>query len=225
MTSRPARRRLRYGRAQGPPKLAVMVKAPVAGRVKSRLARILGAVRAAAFYRICARQVVMRLAGDPRWELTAFVTPDRASGAVIRFGLGLGAVPVHAQGQGDLGGRMQRIFDRAAPGPVIIIGTDIPAIKPAHVAAAFAKLRGQDAVLGPTADGGYWLVGLSRCPRVLRPFAHVRWSTPHALADTLGGLKGARVARCDELRDVDDEQDYLANARVRGRLILGSLSP
>ena len=198
-----------------------MLKAPVAGRVKSRLARGLGAVRAATFYRSCARLVVMRLADDPRWELSAYVTPDQCSESGTRCGLGLGAVPVRTQGQGDLGERMQRIFDRVAPGPVIIIGTDIPAIKRAHVAAAFAKLRGRDAVVGPTQDGGYWLIGLSRCPRVLRPFAHVRWSSPDALADTVEGLAGARVARCEELRDVDDEQDYLATSTTRGRLILG----
>lgn len=198
-----------------------MVKAPVAGRVKSRLARSLGTVRAAAFYRCCARLVVMRLAGDPRWELSVHVTPDGSPTSAIRRGLGLGAVPVHGQGQGGLGMRMQRIFDRAPPGPVIIIGTDIPGIERAHVAAAVSQLRGRDAVVGPTADGGYWLIGLSRRPRVRSPFAQVRWSSPHALADTLDGLAGTRIARCHELRDVDDDQDYHATAKVRGRLILG----
>jgi glycosyltransferase A (GT-A) superfamily protein (DUF2064 family) len=63
-------------------------------------------------------------------------------------------------------------------------------------------------VFGRAADGGYWLVGLRRTPRVLAPFTNVRWSGPHALADTLRNLNGRRVAFAATLSDVDCEEDY-----------------
>ena len=107
------------------------------------------------------------------------------------------------QGGGDLGVRMQHIFDWKPPGPVVIVGTDVPAIRPAHIAEAFRLLGRHDAVFGPATDGGYWLVGLRRRPRVSCPFANVRWSSPHALSDTLTNLECRTVAFVATLSDVD----------------------
>ena len=120
------------------------------------------------------------------------------------------------QGGGDLGARMQRIFDRGPAGPMLIVGTDVPGIRPAHIAEAFRLLGRHDAVFGPATDGGYWLVGLRRHPRVLRPFADVRWSSPHALADTLANLEGRAVAFVATLSDVDDASDLRLNAPSSG---------
>jgi glycosyltransferase A (GT-A) superfamily protein (DUF2064 family) len=114
---------------------------------------------------------------------------------------------------------MQRIFDRAAPGPVVIVGTDVPDIAGAHVHAAFRLLGGHDAVVGPAADGGYWLVGLKRRPHVPQPFGGVRWSTPSALADTLTNLRGHRVASLGTLSDVDVPDDLARCAATSGRLV------
>jgi glycosyltransferase A (GT-A) superfamily protein (DUF2064 family) len=125
------------------------------------------------------------------------------------------------QGRGDLGRRMQRLFDRLPPGPVIIIGSDIPAIAPERIAEAFALLGRHDAVLGRALDGGFWLIGLKRSPRVLASFAHVRWSGPHALGDTLANLTGARVAFTATLCDVDTREDYLSLCASAARLVSG----
>jgi glycosyltransferase A (GT-A) superfamily protein (DUF2064 family) len=75
-----------------------------------------------------------------------------------------------------------------APFPrAILIGSDIPGLGPADIAAGFRALGKADAVFGPALDGGYWLVGFGpRRPHC--PFAKVRWSSPHALADTLANL-------------------------------------
>lgn len=108
---------------------------------------------------------------------------------------------------------MQRLFQRLPPGPAIIVGGDIPAIRVAHVAHAFRLLGKSDAVFGRAPDGGYWLVGLRRSPRVLAPFAGVRWSGPHALADTLRNLEGRHIAFAATLSDVDTEENY---RRLRG---------
>jgi len=112
------------------------------------------------------------------------------------------------QGRGDLGQRMQRIFDRCSRGPLIIVGTDIPFITREIIAKAFRELRRADAVFGRAEDGGYWLVGLNRRPRRLAPFENVRWSSPHALADTLRNLRAYRVAFAETLFDIDTEADY-----------------
>lgn len=196
--------------------LVIMVKVPVAGRVKTRLARQVGANEATRFYRHTLHAVVRRLAVDPRWRTILAVAPDTGmpSPALPRLGL---RVP---QGQGDLGRRMQRLMQLPRPGPLLIVGTDIPAIRRSHIADAFRRLGGNDAVFGPTPDGGYWLVGLSRTPRIRRPFTQVRWSSAHALADTQANLSSARSRLTAPLADVDGPEDF---ARVRGwfgRLVL-----
>lgn len=189
-------------------RLVIMAKAPVAGRVKTRLAREIGTVAATALYRRIAAAVVGRLARGP-WQTIVALAPDRAA---RERGAARGVV-VEPQGRGDLGRRMQAAIDRQPPGPVVVIGTDIPAIRPHHIREAFRALGGHDAVIGPAGDGGYWLVGLRRMPRPIRPFAKVRWSTPDALADTLENLEACSVARAATLYDVDTAEDF---ARVSG---------
>lgn len=193
-----------------------MAKLPAAGRVKTRLAREAGVVRATWFYRHALAAVVQRVAPGP-WRTELAITPDSACHAR--------GWPAHIvrepQGAGDLGRRIQRIADRSGAGPVVIIGSDVPGIGRAHVAAAFRALADHDAVLGPAADGGYWLVGLAGCAkRRWRPFAGVRWSSPHAFADTLRNLAGARVAVLTELRDVDGRADLETAGATCGRRVL-----
>jgi rSAM/selenodomain-associated transferase 1 len=192
--------------------LVIMAKSPVAGRVKRRLTREVGEVAAIRFYRTCLSHAVLRLARDPRWRTVLAVDPDRDVAASAGPSRKLiGRLP---QGEGDLGRRMQRLFAYLPPGPAIVVGSDIPAIRAAHIADAFRRLSRADAVFGKAPDGGYWLVGLKRTPKVLRPFAGVRWSSPHALADTLGNLRSRRVAYAATLSDVDDAEDF---RRERGR--------
>ena len=197
-------------------RLVIMVKVPQVGRVKTRLAGQIGAVRAAWFYRHTAAAVLARLSGAGSWQIVLAVAPD--SGVAQPFWPQ--AIVRTAQGGGDLGRRMQRTMHRQPPGPVIIIGTDIPAIAPAHIAAAFRALGGNDAVFGPATDGGYWLVGQKRRPRELEMFARVRWSSPRALNDTLGNLPGCRIGFVATLSDVDDAHEWRAVAAWCGRRIL-----
>ncbi|MFZ1103750.1 MAG: TIGR04282 family arsenosugar biosynthesis glycosyltransferase [Hyphomicrobiaceae bacterium] len=180
-----------------------MAKAPVAGRVKTRLAREAGLATAVRFARHRVAALVQRVGTDARWSTVLAVVPDSAtlSRAWPR------GVPLMPQGGGDLGQRMQRLLGRGPPGPVVIVGTDIPDVARGHIAAAFALLGRHDAVLGPAEDGGYWLIGMRRRPRVLRAFARVRWSGPHALGDTLANLRGHSVALMPTLRDVDTAAD------------------
>lgn len=190
-------------------RLVIMVKEPVAGRVKTRLAKGIGTVAATAFFRTQVASLAGRVGRDPRWETLLAVAPDTALASRA-----LPRLPRIAQGLGDLGQRMRGVFRRAAPGPVLIIGADSPSVTAADIWDAFRALGQADAVLGPTPDGGYWLIGLRRLPRILEPFEGVRWSSATTRRDTLDNLAGVDVGMLRQLDDVDEASDL---ARIGGR--------
>jgi len=184
--------------------LVVMIKAPRAGRVKTRLGRDIGMTAAAWWFRHQSAALLRRIT-DPRWQVVLAVAPDRA---VHDGGIWPRGLPRQPQGAGNLGNRMRRQMVSAPPGPVCVIGADIPGITRARIWRAFTALGTHDAVFGPAEDGGYWLVGVrnsSRVPRQL--FQGVRWSSPQALEDTMRSLAGARIAQVDVLADVDTVAD------------------
>lgn len=186
--------------------LVVFAKAPRLGTVKSRLASEIGAVAAWTFYRRTLVSVLRRLRAGASWHCWLAVTPDRSAGVP---GLWPAGWSVIAQGTGDLEVRMSRVMRDLPPGPAVIVGTDIPGLRRGHVKAAFAALGRRDAVFGPAADGGYWLVGLRRRPRIPEVFADVRWSSEHALADTVANLgPEATVGYLETLEDVDDGEAF-----------------
>ncbi|HLI12930.1 MAG TPA: TIGR04282 family arsenosugar biosynthesis glycosyltransferase [Alphaproteobacteria bacterium] len=192
--------------------LVVMAKAPRLGRVKRRLAQGIGQRAAFAFYSRTLALLLRRLGHDGRWRLWLYVAPDRAVHRGCRWPRGL---PRRRQGAGDLGARMRRPLRELPPGAVVIIGADIPDLARRHVAAAFRCLGSHDAVFGRAADGGYWLIGVRRRPHLPRLFYKVRWSTAHALADTLAAFdRRHRIGFLEELEDVDDAASY---ARFRER--------
>ena len=193
-----------------------MVKEPAAGRVKTRLAREIGAVQATAFYRKTLFAVLRRLARPGRWKTELDITPDAAVASPI-WPKGIAR---RAQGRGDLGERMQRVMDSSPPGPVIVIGTDVPTVTCAHIQAALKALGSNDAVFGPSPDGGYWLVGLKRRPRVPRAFTSVTWSSRDTLEHTLANLAGLSVAQTATLADVDQAEDLAQVGGALGRVVL-----
>jgi hypothetical protein len=192
-------------------RLVIMVKAPRIGQVKTRMARDIGAVEAWRVYRTMSANLIGRLAADRRWRTALAVTPDDSVDAAF-WPPGIARI---MQGPGDVGARMQRLVDRFAPAPIVIVGSDIPGLSQTQVSAAFRALRRADLVFGPAADGGYWLVAARSAARPPRLFDNVRWSGPHALADTLKNADGLKVALLDELEDLDDAAAY---RRWRGRL-------
>ncbi|MGH7064139.1 MAG: TIGR04282 family arsenosugar biosynthesis glycosyltransferase, partial [Stellaceae bacterium] len=160
--------------------LVLFLRAPMLGGGKRRLARDIGDVAAVHFERRMLALLLRRLARDRRWRLQVALTPRRRLRAA-----GVASV---IQGGGDLGQRMQLALAAAPPGPVVLVGADIPDLRAAHIAAAFRLLGRHDLVFGPAVDGGFWLIGARRRPRLPPLFAAVRWSGPHALADTLASL-------------------------------------
>jgi hypothetical protein len=190
--------------------LVVFLRAPQRGAVKRRLAAGIGGAAAFRFYASQSRTLIRRLGDDHRWSLVLAATPD----ALARRGRFWPATSRGwsrvGQGGGDLGARMARMFERLPPGPVVIVGSDIPGIDASLVARAFDRLGRHEAVFGAADDGGYWLIGLARrrlAPRALarRLFRGVRWSGPHALADTRRNLPaGAEAPPLAVLEDVDE---------------------
>ena len=192
--------------------LVVFARAPRYGTVKRRLARDIGPLGALRFHREATGALLRRLGRDPRWTCRLAVTPD--AWAQRPGGLWPPCTALLAQGGGDLGRRMGRVLVSLPPGPVVIVGSDIPGIRAGHVAAAFAALGAHDWVLGPAADGGYWLIGARRRPHLRLPFAGVPWGSDRALAETLAGLGGAKVALLETLADVDSAEDLRRLAAV-----------
>lgn len=182
-----------------------MVKEPRTGRVKTRLGRDIGMVAAAWWFRHQTTRLLRQIE-SARWQTILSVSPDTAA---LRSRVWPHHLPRWPQGHGDLGARMARALRRAGEGPACVIGADIPGVTKKHIASAFHALGDHDAVFGPAADGGYWLIGLKH-PRRQHPdmFHGVRWSTRHALADSRASLPSHyRVAEIAVLRDVDTIDD------------------
>lgn len=177
----------------------VFARAPRLGTVKRRLARDIGDRAALRFHRRTLIALLRDLKACRRFDVVLAVTPDRST-----FRLGVAVARID-QGHGDLGCRMTRALRRYRN--VALMGCDIPDAGAADVQAAFRRLGTADAVFGPASDGGYWLIALGpRRPSNL--FGDSRWSTKHALADTLLQFRRHRIGFIRELSDIDTHADY-----------------
>ncbi len=186
------------------PALVIMLKEPRPGRVKTRLGRDIGATAAAWWYRHHAASLIRRLK-HPGWEMMLAVSPDKDG---MRSRVWPANVARIMQGGGNLGDRMKRMFRAAGRRPVCIIGSDIAGLERAHIARAFRALGSSDIVFGPAPDGGFWLVGVKNgrlAPK--RLFEEVRWSSAHALSDSVASVPGSRLAYVDCLNDIDTADD------------------
>jgi len=180
---------------------------PVPGLTKTRLIPALGTLAAADLQRRLTEQAVAGLAGNCTAPLSfAFTGGTREQ---VRRWLGRFKIQAVAQPEGDLGRRMRRVLDQAldkGARQAVLVGTDVPGLTAGHVRMAFEALAGHDLVLGPSADGGYWLVG---CRRPLDLFDGIAWGTPEVLARTLAAAQkqGLSTALLPELQDIDTEAD------------------
>jgi uncharacterized protein len=198
--------------------ILVLLKAPRAGLVKTRLARDLGKDRAAAVYRAFLADQLAWVARFHGAAKRLHVTPAGAGPECLRL-LPAGRrrrFRVAPQSRGDLGARMRSAFRlafRDGCGAAVMVGTDAPLLGPAALRRAFAALESRDLVLGPTQDGGYYLVGLKRDAPAL--FRRMPWSTPEVLRETLARARAAGMScrLLPRLRDVDTLADLRALRR------------
>lgn len=200
------------------PTVLVYLKHPTAGRVKTRLAARIGAEAAARLYRGWVGQVLDQLAPlRPEFCLVGAITgaePAAFSAWADRVD------EWWCQPEGDLGQRLSAGFAYAfATGrPVIAVGTDCLEIDADTIRLAVAALATADAVFGPAADGGYYLVGTARpLPGF---FDDIRWSGPQTLTDHLCRClsHGWRYHLLPRRSDIDTWEDWQAYLARTGRL-------
>lgn len=176
-------------------RVMVFGKLPRPGRVKTRLAPVLGERGAAELYDAFLEDVLARCraAGAepqlwvPRRRGAREELTDRHPGVELRW-----------QPEGGLGARLRAAFDaafREGVGRALVVGSDHPTLPPGHLEEALSALGAADACLGPTADGGYWAVGVRRraWPRASRLFDGIPWSTPDVADETLARAEEAGV--------------------------------
>jgi rSAM/selenodomain-associated transferase 2/rSAM/selenodomain-associated transferase 1 len=202
----------RYGYTpRAPAAVAVLAKAPVAGLAKTRLIPLLGALGAARAQRGFTLQTLGTARAASTGAITLWCAPDLGH----RFFRALHqrrGVRCAAQPAGDLGQRMQCAvtthFAQNRRTPLLIVGTDCPALTLAHLQQAADALQTHDAVLVPAEDGGYVLLGLRRpIPEV---FVGVNWSTAQVLVQTRKRLRQASATwhELPTLWDVDESADW-----------------
>jgi len=185
----------------------VFVKNAVAGQVKTRLARHIGANNALKVYQglLAHTQQVVQQSGVPA---TVFYNNH------IEQQLAWGKAQTALQQGHDLGQRMYNAFAQAfqgGAGQVCIIGSDCPGIAPQHITQAFQALQSHDLVLGPSQDGGYYLLGMRQPHKML--FQNIAWSTPQVRTQTLAAAQqaGLSVLELPVLNDVDTINDLPPN--------------
>ncbi|MGL4460566.1 MAG: TIGR04282 family arsenosugar biosynthesis glycosyltransferase [Planctomycetia bacterium] len=205
--------------------VAVFLKHPTPGRVKTRLAAALGAVEAARLYADWVGRILASL--DPLRKTP--VLPDNSSYVTLGWYAGGAAADFalwddfvdrwEAQPDLDLGGRLDALFRRAfageftagaPPKAVVAVGTDCLDVNATVIADAVRRLDRSDVALGPAFDGGYYLLASRKYVAGL--FADVRWSTEHAAADQNAACLrcGLTVDRLPPLRDLDDAEAWAA---------------
>jgi len=180
----------------------IMCKAPVAGQVKTRLMCRYSAEEAASLHRAMAERVIAR--AKRLFTHVIIAADDPAHPFFAAFGL-----PLRAQGEGDLGVRMQRQIDApfaAGAKGVLLLGTDSPHMADARLIEAAAALDAADVVLGPVEDGGYDLIALAAAHNI---FDGVAWSSADVLRRSVANAErqGLRVALLSESFDVDTPAD------------------
>jgi rSAM/selenodomain-associated transferase 1 len=199
------------------PVLGVFLKAPRPGAVKTRLVPALGPDAAAALYRALAEAVVERTRPRPGdYERLLFFTPAEARAEI---GAWFPGETLRAQDGPDLGARMAAAFDEAfrrGADRVAVVGSDLPGLTRDDVVTALASLQDHDLVVGPSRDGGYYLIAMARPNPAL--FRGIAWGTGAVLSTTMersAGL-GLTVRLLDERRDIDTLDDVKAEwARIR----------
>ncbi len=195
-----------------PVRIVVLAKAPVPGGAKTRLIPALGAEGAARLAHRLLDHALDAAGASSAGPVELCMTPPPGDAAWTGVDLPA-AVALTDQGEGDLGARMARAVHRVTrePGgpPVLLMGTDCPALTAPVIREAARQLAHHDAGLVPVADGGYVLLGL----RADRPelFADMPWSTAAVAGETLRRLaaQGLRVWQGPTLHDIDEPEDLL----------------
>jgi uncharacterized protein len=186
--------------------IAILAKAPIPGFAKTRLIPAIGAHAAAILQeRLTERAVATALAANVG-PVTLWCSPDATHTTFLKLVARL-RITLRPQPEGDLGSRMLAAT-AASAGPVLVLGTDCPALTEVHLRSAANAFRdGTDVILIPADDGGYVLIGTRSAQPAL--FAGIAWGTQAVLAETRARVIAHRLVLTERppLWDVDTESD------------------
>jgi len=190
--------------------LAIFIRTPILNTVKTRLKSHLSPQQILNLYQAFLKDIENRFGGNKyfdRWysvapenfdaqKLSSFLHPDRW-------------FLQHGDSLGDrMNDAFKALFDQGYA-QVVLIGSDVPQITVNIIRSAFIKLDGADVVLGPTYDGGYYLIGLKQpCPDL---FHDITWSTARVWSETVDRIQRQNLNRIETepLNDVDEYDDLL----------------
>ena len=193
--------------------LLIFLKYPEPGKVKTRLAATLGAGPAAAVYCRLVAEVCAQL--PETVPLVVMFDPVEREAEIVawlRSVVGDRPLLFWSQGEGDLGARLSRAFALAFDAGftrVAVIGSDCVELGPAHFEETWRALEAGTVVIGPSEDGGYYLLALGApCGEL---FVGIEWSSERVLAQTLGkaAQAGLKAHLLDALPDVDQADDWV----------------
>lgn len=185
------------------------MRAPLQGKVKTRLAKTLGDEKAAEFYRLCIESMVAEICGLPE-EVKRYILFDGPihgyqTDRLIDLGFN-----IEVQEGENLGQRLSNAFDvilEKIAGKVVIVASDVPDLTTGIIQGALDSLDDSDVSIGPCHDGGYYLIGMKELHREL--FDDISWSTGQVYKQTLAAAKkkGLVVRELPILVDIDTEAD------------------
>ncbi len=190
--------------------LLIFVKYPDPSNVKTRLQSDLTSEDAASLYRAMVEDIVSRFKNVLNYDVILFFSPGNA-GLKFENWLGNSFKYVTQQGE-DLGEKMYNAFVWASEQSyqqAVLIGSDLPTLESGIIDDTFDKLANADVVLGPTVDGGYYLIGLKKPNKQI--FKNIHWGTDVVFSETLKNVSRQKLAvtKIKMLRDLDTMTDVL----------------
>jgi rSAM/selenodomain-associated transferase 1 len=202
--------------ANGKKTYGIVIKFPVPGMVKTRLAKDIGEAAATEIYTQLAEGVLLRTRPKGReYDRIIFYSPADMHD---RFEEWIPGERFRPQRGGDVGEVMSNAFNQMfedSAGKAVLTGTDIPGLHREIIGQAFSDLDGSDVVIGPAEDGGYYLIGM----KLPRPelFSGISWGTAKVLRETLCRIKELKLtfSTLTVLSDLDRVEDLPARDGMR----------
>ncbi len=189
--------------------IIIMAKDPFQSNVKTRLASTIGEEAARGIYARLLYDTLNKVLEHRSRDYRIILSLSMKKGEKY-FKEAYPELFIETQCPGNIGIRMQHAFDGAfdtGAEKAVLIGTDVPGIEKSILKQAFTKVNDKSIVIGPTGDGGYYLIGMAR-PGI-NIFNHVSWSSPEVFRQTIRNIEeqGYKAVLLPELEDIDNEAD------------------